>query len=371
MTPNPLASPSASAAVGTVASPPPATLTALDVVRLVLRRRRLLFMLPMLVAAMVVGIGLLADRQWVSQATFVAQSPGGGISRLAGLAAQFGVSVPNAQSGQSPDFYADVLRGDGMMRQLLAGRYTTAGGQRVELSAHLVPGVADTARRGELALRDLRTMVSASVGIKTGLVRLAVRLDDPELARQVAARALEELNRLNVLAQQAQASQERVFTDSRLAMARSELRVAEDRLEGFLRSNRVFSGAPQLVLQEDRLRRDVNLRQQVVAGLAQGLEQARLEESRNLPVITVVEAPVRPALPDSRRLVLKALFAAIVTGGVLLAWILAGEWRRRLAVLNPALAAEMESLAAEAAGDLRRPWRMVSKSRSDDPSRAA
>jgi hypothetical protein len=133
----------------------------------------------------------------------------------------------------------------------------------------------------------------------------------------------------------------------------------------------VFSAAPQLVLQEDRLRREVSLRQQVVSGLAQGLEQARLEESRNLPVITIVEAPVRPALPDSRRLVLKALFAAIVSGTALLGLVLAGEWRRRLAVLNPGLSAEMETLAAEAAGDLRQPWRLMSKSRSDDASRAA
>lgn len=369
MTPTPLSSAATSRGARPVSSH--ATLTAIDVLRLALRKRRLLLVVPMVVAAVVVGVGLLADRQWVSQATFVAQSPGGGISRLAGLAAQFGVNVPNAQAGQSPDFYADVLRGDGMMRQLLVSRYTVASGKPVDLAAHLVPGVADTARRAELALRQLRTMVSASVGIKTGLVRLAVRLDDPELARQVAARALEELNRLNVLAQQAQASQERVFTDARLSMARGELRVAEDRLEDFLRSNRVFSGAPQLVLQEDRLRREVNLRQQVVSGLAQGLEQARLEESRNLPVITVVEAPVRPALPDSRRLVLKALFAFIVSATALLALVLAGEWRRRLAVLNPTLSAEMESLAAEAAGDLRHPWRLMFRTRSDDTSRAA
>ncbi|MDQ8173531.1 MAG: hypothetical protein P3B76_12675, partial [Gemmatimonadota bacterium] len=83
----------------------------------------------MLIAFMVVGAGLLGDRQWVSQAIFVAQSPDGGISRLAGLAAQLGVNVPKAQAGQSPDFYADVLRGDGMLRLLLAGRYTSADGQ--------------------------------------------------------------------------------------------------------------------------------------------------------------------------------------------------------------------------------------------------
>jgi hypothetical protein len=336
-----------------------ATLSAIDILRLALHRRRLLVFLPIAVAALVVGFGLISERQWESQAAFVAQSQGGGISRLAGLAAQFGVNVPTTQQGQSPDFYAEVLRGDGMMRRLLAGSYTNAAGRVVDLAVHLVPSEADAARRGELALRELRMLVSTSVGIKTGLVRLVVRLDDPELALQVARHALAELDRLNILAQQSQASKERIFTDARLSVARVELRTAEDRLELFLRSNRLINSAPQMALEEDRLRREVTLRQQVVAGLAQALEQTRLDESRNIPVITVVEAPVRPALPASRRLVLKALFAALVSGIVLLSLVLLGEWRRRANLLDPVLAAEMESLVADAMSDLRRPWRAI------------
>lgn len=343
-----------------------ATLTALDVLRLALRRRRLLIALPAIAAALVVGFGLIADRQWESQAALVAQTQGGGISRLAGLAAQFGVNVPTAQSGQSPDFYAEILRGDGMMRRLLADTYTTAEGQKVDLAVHLVPSESDTARRGEFALRELRTRVSTNVGIKTGLIRLVVRLNDPELARQVATRAIAELNRLNILAQQSQASKERVFTDARLSVARGELRAAEDRLEVFLRTNRVISNAPQMVLEEDRLRRELGLRQQVVAGLAQALEQARLDESRNLPVITVVEAPVRPALPASRRLVIKALFAAVVSAAVLIGIVLAAEWRRRLTLANPPLAAEIEMLVAAAVRDICRPWRLLTKPRPQD-----
>ena len=142
-------------------------------------------------------------------------------------------------------------------------------------------------------------------------------------------------------------------------MARVELRTAEDRLELFLRSNRLINSAPQMALEEDRLRREVTLRQQVVAGLAQALEQTRLDESRNIPVITVVEAPVRPALPASRRLVLKALFAALVSAIVLLSLVLLGEWRRRANLLDPVLAAEMESLVTDAMSDLRRPWRAI------------
>ena len=339
----------------------------LDLLRLLLSRRRLMVLLPAAVAAVVVTTGLMRDRSWTAQGAIVAQSPSGNATRLAGLAAQFGVSVPTGQAGQSPDYFADVLRSDGMLRQLLAAGYTGADGRKIDLVAHLIPAAQDPARRAEFALRELRNRVSTTVGLKTGIVRVTVKVSDPELARQVIAAAISELNALNIRAQQAIASQERRFTDERLTVARGELRLAEDRLESFLRGNRAFTGGPQLVLQEERLRRDVNLRQQVVVGLAQSLEQSRLEEVRNVPVISVVEAPVRPALPDSRRLVLKGLFAAIATASLLFALIIATEWRRRFSAISPDMAAEVEQLARETAQDLKRPWRMLSR----DDRRAA
>ncbi|MBL0170011.1 MAG: hypothetical protein IPP90_04645 [Gemmatimonadaceae bacterium] len=335
----------------------------LDLIRLLLARRRVMLLLPTIAAAVVIAVGLLGDRSWSAQGAIVAQSSSGNVSRLAGLAAQFGVAVPTGQAGQSPDYFADVLRSDGMLRRLLAAKYTGADARPIDLVAHLVPSALATAPRAELALRELRNRVTTSVGLKTGIVRIGVKLADPELARQVVAQAISELNALNISAQQTIAAQERRFTDERLAVARAELRQAEDRLEGFLRGNRAFTGGPQLVLQEDRLRRDVSLRQQVVVGLAQSLEQSRMEEVRNVPVISIVEAPVRPALPDSRKLVLKGLFAAIASGTLLFALLIAMEWRRRFTTASPEAAAEVEQLARETAEDLRRPWRMLARDR--------
>jgi uncharacterized protein involved in exopolysaccharide biosynthesis len=302
----------------------------------------------------------------------IAHASGANVSRLAGLAAQFGVNVPTGQSGQSPEYYVDVLRSDGMLRRLLAAKYTTTAGAPADLAARLVPGRAPGPERDEFAMRLFRNRVSATSGLKTGIVRLSVKLDDPEVARQVVAFAIEELNALNIQAQQSMAAQERRFTDERLALARRELRQAEDRLESFLRGNRVISGGPGLILQEERLRRDVSLRQQVMVGLSQALEQSRLEEVRNVPLLSVVEPPVRAALPDSRKLVLKALFAAIASAALALVVLLAGEWRRRFALSHPADSAEVEQLVRETAADLRRPWRLASLRRgADSESRRA
>src|SRR5690606_31942113 len=154
----------------------------------------------------------------------------------------------------------------------------------VNLTERLLPCEMSDAARRDRALKVLRNLVSTSVGLKRSIIRVQVKMDDPELARQVTARAIEELNALNVAAEQAMAAQERRFTDDRLDVARRELRNAEDALERFLKNNRAIAGAPALQLEEERLRRAVGLRQQVMVGLAQALEQSRLQEVRNVPV---------------------------------------------------------------------------------------
>src|SRR5690606_3331984 len=61
---------------------------------------------------------------------------------------------------------------------------------------------------------------------------------------------------------------------------------------------------------------EVSLRRQLVLSLAQAYEQARIEEVRNTPVISMLAAPVRPPQPDPRGLVLKT--GAAVAVGIIL-----------------------------------------------------
>lgn len=58
------------------------------------------------------------------------------------------------------------------------------------------------------------------------------------------------------------------------------------------------------------------MRQQVVSSLTESYEQARINEVRNTPVITVVEAAEAPVRPDPRNLRGRGLLA-LVLGGML------------------------------------------------------
>ena len=71
------------------------------------------------------------------------------------------------------------------------------------------------------------------------------------------------------------------------------------------------------------------MRQQLYTAIAQSYEQAKLEEVRDLPVITTISEPEIPVVPDHRGLLRKGLFGLIGGAAVGLAIAFLMERRRR------------------------------------------
>lgn len=307
------------------------------------------------------GSALVARRTYTATASFMPQTSEKGLSRLAGLAAQFGLPGAAGAAGPSPDFYADVLTSRQLLRSVVETPFTIGADSarhRIYLPDYLEVRGSDGVRR-ERTVDRLRKSVAARASAKTGLVSLSVRLTSPALAHQVAGRMLELLNDFNLSTRQSQAGAERRFVERRLGEVRDELRTAEQALQGFLERNRLFQDSPQLAFQRDRLQREVSLRQQLYASLAQNFEQARIEEVRDTPVITVVERPLEPAEPDRRGLLVRTLIGLVLglAVGALLA--IVAEYARRKREAGDSTYEDLLVLRREAAEDVRRPLRLL------------
>jgi uncharacterized protein involved in exopolysaccharide biosynthesis len=336
----------------------------LSAVNVILRRRGLVLGITGLVLASILAVILLLPRSYSSSASFVPQttrsSPGSG----GGIAAQLGLSMLTADPTQSPSFYVDLLTSRGILDSTVSTRYRVATDSGA-VTATLVDVLKAKGRSPELrkhaAIRKLSRLVHADPSPKTGVVSLSVRMNDPALSKQVADRMLQLLNAFNLQRRRTQASEERRFAEERLAQARSELRVAEDRLQMFLQRNRMYDNSPQLRFEEDRLTREVNMRQQLYTTVAQAHEQARIDEVRDTPLITVIEQPNVPARPDPRGL-LKWLAAGLVLGlglGVGIAFLREVLGR---ASGNPGSEAEQFGvLWKDTIHDLTHPWRLVTR----------
>jgi uncharacterized protein involved in exopolysaccharide biosynthesis len=233
-------------------------------------------------------------------------------SGLANLAGQLGVALPTANQSLSPDFYAQLLSSREILSRVARDTFVVEESRRRIAFLDLFQiGGATPKIREEEGERKLMRIVSASVVKSTGVVEISAETRWPSVSMAIVTDLLAGINDFNQHMRQEQAGAERRFVESRLAIAGSDLRAAEDRLEEFLKTNRQFI-SPDLSFQKDRLQRDVTFKQQVFTSLTQSYEEVRIREVRDTPVITVVESPSVPTLPEPRRRVL-----AIVLGFLL------------------------------------------------------
>ena len=88
------------------------------------------------------------------------------------------------------------------------------------------------------------------------------------------------------------AGNQREFIETRLEEVKRDLTSSENKLKEFRERNRqVF--APQLLLEQERLLRDITINGTLYSELRKQYELAKIEEIKNIPVLNVMD-PARP-----------------------------------------------------------------------------
>jgi uncharacterized protein involved in exopolysaccharide biosynthesis len=332
---------------------------------IVLARRQLIVVTSLALTLVVVAFTLLQRRTYTSTASFVPETGESQVGQLAALAAQFGFQLPLSDAAESPEFYVRLLRS----REILRGTVETPYGASAEVVSEEDPTgtlidiwevKGDTyGERLEEATEELLERMETGAARQTGIVEFSIEEHSALLARDIADRMLTLVNDFDLRSRQSQAAEQRRFVGERLGAVSAQLTVAEDSLEDFLKQNRRYERSPDLTFEYERLQRRVTLQQQVVTSLAQAYEQAKIDEVKNTPVITVVETPVVPARPDRRRLLGKTLGGLIVGGilGVILSFSL--TFFSYLPTEEPLDYEEFARVRDEAATEFRAAWKSV------------
>jgi uncharacterized protein involved in exopolysaccharide biosynthesis len=331
----------------------------------VLRKWRVVVVLPV-VFALVVGVrSLTQDRTYAASASFTPRASesraGGG---AASLAQQFGVSLGTERAGQSPEFYMQLLRSRTLLRRAVEAQYKVPTGKGGIWAGTLIeywhlnkPG--GTIPSWRQASEILRGKITPSLTRETGVVGVSVSADNPVLAEQIAERLLNLLNEYNLEVRQSRAQEEERFINGRITDAGADLLVAERALQDFLRQNREFRNSPDLMFEHDRLERQVLMRQEVYSSLLRSQEQARIDAVRDTPLITVIDDPKGTGEPEGRGTVQRTMVAFVV--GLMLAVIIAfvTEFARRRRETEDSQYREFRGLVREAWGDLLHPARWM------------
>jgi uncharacterized protein involved in exopolysaccharide biosynthesis len=280
----------------------------------------------------------------------MASALSGGGAGLQGLASQLGVPS-GGDPAESPNFYVRLIESDELKRRLLNSRFEDPRGKSPQDSVTLLeifrPRADNPGRRMELGIKKLGQSITTGFDLKTNLVQIAVEARWSQLAAAIANRTIELVDAFNHEQRVSRARSKRVYVQSRLDSARIELQNAEERQRSFYDQNRSWRTSPQLVFDEQRLRRNVDVSSDLFLTLQRQFETARLDEFNDAAEITIVDPAVPPYKAQWPRYWI--LLASSLFVGLLLGFLAAGsatilaDWRGR----NPATASALsDSIAA-------------------------
>ena len=294
----------------------------LELGNVLLKRWKLVVGLPFAAAVIAAIISLIIPAKYTAHAVFFPEQESTGLdlpAGVAGLAAQLGVSIPSGAAA-SPQFYADVIGSRTVRDQVLQAQYSDPTTDAVRDSATLldilrIKGRSDLDRL-EKGRNRLESIVSVHIESATNVVEASVETRYPALSAAVANNIIDLLSQFNLETRQSNARANRRFTEGRMAQAEEELRQAEERLKGFLERNRRFDSSPELSFQHERLQRRVRIKEEVLTSLRRSYEEARIQEVKDTPVITVIDRAVPPQEKSSPKRKLNVILA-FMAGGVL------------------------------------------------------
>jgi len=226
----------------------------------------------------------------------------GGLSSLLGSAQMGGVQ-------STPYFITRLLMLPGVLDSV--AHSPVAEGSRLTIIERVLERPAAEIERGEIepAMRDL---IAAEVDKQTGLVTFGVIHEDSALARRVAELVTAVGRQTYGRVLRAQAGDQRAAVEARVDSTRRQLRRAEQALQAFQSSHRVYAGYSQAAVARQGLERDVTSAQAAYAAAVDDRQAAIARELEDTPALVIVDPIPANLAPEPRQGILKLLLGSVL-----------------------------------------------------------
>lgn len=327
------------------------------------RRFILKVVLIFFVIGLVIAFG--SKKEYKSEVTMIAEDNSGG-SRMSGLMAQFGglagLNMGSMQNGDviSPELYPSIVQSTAFMLNVLehevyfeehdstynlyyyfteVDKTSFVGnlkGYTIGLPGKIIglfrkneeqeaftmskaynqEGLIKLTKKQADVIDNLKNRISVSLDEKTGIISVGVELPDAYAAADLANTIVQDLTTYLIDYRTQKALTDLQFIEQQYATAEEKFENAQEKLASF-RDRNINVISARANTKEERLQAEYNLAFNVYNGLAQQLEQAKIEVQEKTPVFKMVnEAKVALERSKPRRglLLLIMLFIGSIIG---------------------------------------------------------
>ena len=289
------------------------------IVQSIRKNKLIFFIVPTFFAVFIYIKAFYFEKPYfISTGKIIPQAEEGISSKLSGLMSTFGMPVSSGGIDiNSSELFPDIIKSRDFNINLLYRKfYLKSIGSEVSLIKFFtgkVPSASkDSLRLNSIGLGRLRRMVSIRTSKITPVITIQVIAPEPELASELATAIIEELDKFQRRFKTDKIKEKRIFIDSRMVAVKNDLIKVEENLKMFRQQNKNRT-SPALMLQEERLGREVEVQTEIYITLMQESELAQIEEVENARMITILDSPITP-LHSSNPIFSRRLTLSIMLG---------------------------------------------------------
>ena len=246
------------------------------------------------------------------------------LSQLSGLASLAGVKV-----GESAptEIYQNLISSETVLQDVIYCKYLT---EEFRDSVNLIKyfemdetddNPAIQKRKNFLKLYEifLKKRMSTDVDRMTKILNVTVTMPEGQLSADVANKLTQSLDLYVRTQRKSYATEQSFYLEKRTSQIKDSLVIAEDKLKNFREQNRITAQSPNLLLEQGRLMRNVEILQTVFIELTKQLEIAKIDQIKDAPVINIKEFannPVKKVGPKRAILVIIIMFFSFLISNI-------------------------------------------------------
>lgn len=300
------------------------TVSLIDIILVFARHLKVIIITPTILCTITIFYALFfAKPVFTSTAKIMSSSSGGGVSQAAGLAAQFGFTLPNVQS-ETKWVYPEIITSRTLARAVLKQKFdTNEFGPQKSLLQILTYGNTEPKFGLDtieiLGIKKFLSMIEVNEDKMTSILTLNINASEPNLSAEVNKVMIEQLDAHQRRHNKAKTSDARQFIEERIIDTEKELIAAEEDLKVFMDRNRRIENSPALQLEQQRLSREVTVLTGVFTTLKQQFETTKIEEVKESDYVVILdppEVPIQRSKPNRKLMVFLAGFFGLGFGMV-------------------------------------------------------
>ena len=228
-------------------------------------------------------------------------------SQLTSLASSFGIDVGNVSrtSGlTSAEMFPALIKSRSLMESLLTRKFDTQEhGKNRTLISILLNSVKDhenwSYKQKTRAVDRLERMISVSTQRRSPLLTINAVTKEPGFSANLLNVVIDQLVLKARMHKIESVKQTIEFIQGRLSEVKIELLGKEDALKVFTESNRNIGDSPTLLLERERMSRDLEVTSSLYGSLIREYENVKIEESKLETYFEILDPPEIPNNPSN------------------------------------------------------------------------